>query len=61
MLLSLSGMLNSTDTKEQLQEFNSNPEKYYQYARDIEGELNKRFTLVSDTSARQNALQTDTD
>lgn len=50
----LSGLLSNTDTKEQLQEFNNNPEKYTQYARDIEGELNKRFTLVNHPAACQN-------
>lgn len=46
MLLSQLRTLTSTDSKEQLEEFNKTPEKYTQYARDIEGELNKRFTLV---------------
>jgi hypothetical protein len=34
------------DSKEQIAEFNADSEAYTQYARDVEGELNKRFTLV---------------
>lgn len=39
----LTGIL---DTKEQLEEFQKSPEALAKYSRDIEGELNKRFTLV---------------
>lgn len=35
------------DSDEQKKTFNENPEYYNQYCRDLEGELNKRFTLVS--------------
>lgn len=34
-------------TEEQQEEFRTNPELYTQYCKDIEGELNKRFTLVN--------------
>ncbi len=34
------------DTDEQLEEFRADPVKLAKYSRDIEGELNKRFTLV---------------
>lgn len=36
----------SSDTDEQLEEFRKDPAKLAKYSRDIEGELNKRFTLV---------------
>jgi hypothetical protein len=32
--------------KEQIADFNADNEMYTQYARDVEGELNQRFTLV---------------
>lgn len=35
------------DTDEQLEEFRKDPKKLAKYSRDIEGELNKRFTLAS--------------
>ncbi|CAM6003554.1 unnamed protein product [Sphagnum balticum] len=35
-----------SDTDEQLDEFRKDPAKLAKYSRDIEGELNKRFTLV---------------
>lgn len=34
------------DSEEQKQEWREHPEKHAQYSRDVEGELNKRFTLV---------------
>jgi hypothetical protein len=37
---------NRLDSKEQITEFNADNESYTQYAREVEGELNKRFTLV---------------
>lgn len=40
-------LLTNADSKEEIAEFNADPEAYTQYARDVEGELNKRFTLVS--------------
>lgn len=40
-------MLIRADPPEKIKEFNENPELYTQYCRDVEGELNKRFTLVS--------------
>jgi hypothetical protein len=40
-------ILTTVDSKEQIAEFNADSEAYTQYARDVEGELNKRFTLVS--------------
>lgn len=40
-------VLITADSKEQIAEFNADSEIYTQYARDVEGELNKRFTLVS--------------
>jgi hypothetical protein len=43
-------MLTPADSKEQIAEFNADGEAYTQYARDVEGELNKRFTLVSDST-----------
>jgi hypothetical protein len=43
-------MLMPADSKEQIAEFNADSEAYTQYARDVEGELNKRFTLVSDST-----------
>jgi len=45
-------MLIFADSEEQLKEFNDHPEKHAQYCRDLEGELNKRFTLVGDVSPR---------
>ncbi len=36
----------NSDTDEQLDEFRKDPAKLAKYSRDIEGELNKRFTLV---------------
>jgi hypothetical protein len=38
---------NLTDTEEQKAEFVRGPTALDQYCRDVEGELNKRFTLVS--------------
>jgi hypothetical protein len=44
---------NSTpDTDEQLEEFRKDPAKLAKYSRDIEGELNKRFTLVCSLAAQ---------
>lgn len=40
------GGTNFEYSKEQIKEFNDDPELYNQYARDIEGELNKRFNLM---------------
>lgn len=34
-------------TAKQKEEFRDNPEMYAQYCKDIKGELNRRFTLVS--------------
>jgi hypothetical protein len=39
------------DTDEQLEEFRKDPAKLAKYSRDIEGELNKRFTLVCPLAA----------
>lgn len=38
--------LTFTDSEEQKKEWRENPDKHDQYSRDVEGELNKRFTLV---------------
>jgi hypothetical protein len=35
-----------SDSEEQKKKFEDDPEGYNQYCRDLEGELNKRFTLV---------------
>lgn len=35
------------DSEEQIKSFKEDPEAYDRYCRDLEGELNKRFTLVS--------------
>lgn len=40
------GGTNFQYSEEQKEEFRRNPEKYIQYAREIEGELNKRFNLM---------------
>ena len=40
------GGTNFEYSAEQIKQFNDNPEEYKQYARDIEGELNKRFNLM---------------
>ena len=37
------------DPEETIKGFNENPEQYDKYCRDVEGELNKRFTLVCST------------
>lgn len=42
----LAFLLTSIDPSEQIQDFSSDSDKYTKYCRDIEGELNKRFTLV---------------
>jgi len=42
-------VLNWLDPEEQKKEWTEHPEKHAQYCRDIEGELNKRFTLVGCT------------
>lgn len=34
-------------SKAQLEEFNNNPEAYFKYCKEVEGELNRRFGLVS--------------
>jgi hypothetical protein len=39
------------DTDAQLEEFRADPAKLAKYSRDIEGELNKRFTLVCPVGA----------
>ena len=41
------GGTNFTYSEEQKNEWVEHPDKHAQYCRDIEGELNKRFTLVS--------------
>ena len=46
------------DSKEQIAEFNADSEAYTQYARDVEGELNKRFTLVSSFRRRLSYILT---
>lgn len=43
------GGTNFEYSKEQLAEFNDDPEAYMKYCRGLEGELNKRFTLVRTT------------
>lgn len=40
------------DTDEQLEEFRKDQAKLAKYSRDIEGELNKRFTLVCPLAAK---------
>jgi len=47
MHLRLFGTKCSVDSEGQIDEFINEPEKNAKYCRDIEGELNKRFTLVS--------------
>ena len=42
-------MLKGLDSEEQKKEWQEDPAKHAQYCRDVEGELNKRFTLVSPT------------
>ena len=37
----------TTDSEDQKKEWQDNPDKHAEYCRDVEGELNKRFTLVS--------------
>ena len=50
---------NSTqDSDEQLEEFRKDPAKLAKYSRDIEGELNKRFTLVSTPSSLRRGSNT---
>jgi hypothetical protein len=34
------------DSEEEKKKFNEDPEAFNRYCRDLEGELNKRFTLV---------------
>lgn len=40
-------MLTTPDSPAQLKEFNTNPAAYDKYCRELEGELNKRFTMVA--------------
>lgn len=40
------GGTNFEYSEDQIKEFNAHPEQYQKYARDIEGELNKRFNLM---------------
>lgn len=47
------GGTNFKYSDEQLKIFRENPEEYTQYCRDVEGELNKRFTLMHDRSKDQ--------
>jgi hypothetical protein len=46
----------SIDSEEQKKTFNEDPERYNKYCREIEGELNKRFTLVSSRGRHLDAL-----
>lgn len=39
-------MLTTLDSPSQLKEFNTDPAAYDKYCRELEGELNKRFTMV---------------
>lgn len=39
-------ILTATDSEEQKKEWQENPDQHAEYCRDVEGELNKRFTLV---------------
>lgn len=39
-------LLTIPDSEAQKQEWREHPDKHAQYSRDVEGELNKRFTLV---------------
>ena len=47
------GGTNFEYSAEQIKKFNDNPGEYKQYARDIEGELNKRFNLMHINSKDQ--------
>lgn len=47
------GGTNFAYSEDQLREFNEKPELYTKYARDIEGELNKRFNLMHINSKDQ--------
>lgn len=40
-------LTNSVDSDDRREEFKNDPKAYEKYCRDLEGELNKRFTLVS--------------
>lgn len=39
--------LQTADTEDQKESFKKDPQALNKYCRDVEGELNKRFTLVS--------------
>lgn len=43
----LAWLTESKDSAEQIQSFKDDPKLYDKYCRSVEGELNKRFTLVS--------------
>ena len=49
------GGTNFKYSKDQIDEFVTNPEKHEEYSRDVEGELNKRFTLMHLKSTDQAA------
>ena len=48
-----------TDSKEQLKQFKEHPELFDKYCRDLEGELNKRFTLVRHRSSTRHFSQSE--